>query len=44
MSKFIGLIVRCKDEPYVTEFVNYYINQGIDNIYILANNFILINI
>ena len=38
MSKFIGLIVRCKDEPYVTEFVNYYINQGIDNIYILDDD------
>jgi len=31
---FIGLIVRCKDEPYVSEFVNYYIKQGIDKIYI----------
>ena len=38
MSKFIGLIVRCKNEPYVTEFVNYYINQGIDNIYILDDD------
>jgi hypothetical protein len=38
MSKFIGLIVRCKNEPYVTEFVNYYISQGIDNIYILDDD------
>ena len=30
----IGLIVRCKNEPYVTEFVNYYLSQGIDKIYI----------
>lgn len=35
---FIGLIVRCKNEPYVTEFVNYYLSQGIDKIYILDDN------
>ena len=35
---FIGLIVRCKDEPYVSEFVNYYIKQGIDKIYILDDD------
>uniref|UniRef100_A0A6C0EUR6 Glycosyltransferase 2-like domain-containing protein n=1 Tax=viral metagenome TaxID=1070528 RepID=A0A6C0EUR6_9ZZZZ len=35
---FIGLIVRCKDEPYVFEFVHYYIKQGIDNIYIIDDN------
>ena len=36
--KFIGLIVRCKDEPYVTEFVNYYISQGIDMIHIIDDD------
>ena len=35
---FIGLIVRCKDEPYVFEFVNYYITQGVDKIYIIDDN------
>lgn len=35
---FIGLIVRCKNEPYVSEFVDYYISQGIDKIYILDDN------
>jgi hypothetical protein len=35
---FIGLIVRCKNEPYVSEFVNYYISQGINKIYILDDN------
>jgi len=35
---FIGLIVRCKDEPYVFEFVNYYIKQGVDKIYIIDDN------
>jgi hypothetical protein len=34
----IGLIVRCKNEQYVTEFVNYYIKQGIDKIYIIDDN------
>ena len=38
MTKFIGLIARCKNEPYVTEFVNYYISQGVDNIYILDDD------
>lgn len=35
---FIGLIVRCKNEPYVTEFVNYYLQQGIDMIHIIDDN------
>ena len=35
---FIGLIARCKDEPYVTEFVNYYLNQGVDMIHIIDDN------
>ena len=35
---FIGLIVRCKDEPYVTEFVNYYLQQGVDMIHIIDDN------
>jgi uncharacterized pyridoxamine 5'-phosphate oxidase family protein len=35
---FIGLMVRCKDEPYVFEFVNYYMKQGIDKIYIIDDN------
>ena len=38
MEKFIALIVRCKDEPFITEFVNYYINQGVDKIYIIDDN------
>lgn len=36
--KFLGLIVRCKNEPYVCEFVSYYLAQGIDKIYILDDN------
>ena len=38
MGKFIGLITRCKDEPYVKEFVRYYLTQGIDKIYIIDDN------
>ena len=38
MKSFIGLIVRCKDEPYVSEFVSYYINQGVDKIFIVDDN------
>lgn len=31
----IGLITRCRNEPYVNEFVNHYINEGVDGIYIV---------
>ena len=34
-SSKIGLLTRCKNEPYITEFVKYYISQGVDIIYIL---------
>jgi len=37
-NNMIAILVRCKDEPYVFEFVNYYINQGIDTIYIIDDN------
>jgi hypothetical protein len=32
---FLALISRCKDEPYVAEFVRYYLSQGVDMIYLL---------
>jgi hypothetical protein len=35
---FLALISRCKDEPYVTEFVKYYLSQGVDMIYILDDD------
>jgi Glycosyl transferase family 2 len=35
---FLGLMTRCKDEPYVTEFVSYYLRQGVDRIFILDDN------
>lgn len=34
----IGLITRCKEEPYVTEFVHYYLSQGVDHIYIVDDD------
>lgn len=34
----IGLISRCKDEYFVKEFCDYYINQGIDKLYIIDDN------
>ena len=37
-GNFLALITRCKNEPYVTEFVNYYLNQGVDKIYIIDDN------
>jgi len=38
ITTMIGLIVRCKDEPYMSEFVNYYLSQGIDKIYIVDDD------
>jgi len=32
---FLALLVRCKEEPYVREFVDYYLSQGVDTLYIL---------
>ena len=36
--KFLGLMTRCKDEFFVKEFVDYYLSQGVDHIYILDDN------
>ena len=35
---FLGVITRCKDEIYIDEFVNYYLNEGVDKIMILDDN------
>jgi hypothetical protein len=35
---FLALLCRCKDEPYVTEFVKYYLSEGVDRIYILDDD------
>lgn len=38
MSSKIGVITRCKQEIYISEFVEYYFNQGINTIYIIDDN------
>lgn len=35
---FLSLITWCKEEKFVTEFVDYYLNQGVDKIYIIDDN------
>jgi len=35
---FLSVLVRCKDEPFVTEFINHYLNEGVDFIYIIDDN------
>jgi len=35
---FLGLMTRCKDEYFISEFVQYYINEGVDFIYIIDDN------
>jgi hypothetical protein len=37
-SNFLALIVQCKNEPNVSEFVKYYLKQGVDRIYIVDDN------
>ncbi|MEP1488890.1 MAG: glycosyltransferase family 2 protein [Algibacter sp.] len=34
----LGLICRCKDEYFIEEFVNYYLNEGVDCIYIIDDD------
>ena len=41
---FLGLITRCKDEYFIEEFCNYYLNQGVDKIFILDDKSNNINI
>ncbi len=38
MKNFLGLIARCKDELYVKEFVDYYLNEGVQKIFIIDDN------
>lgn len=37
-KKFLALITRHKNEPFLRQFCLYYINQGIDDIYIIDDN------
>ena len=38
-KKFLGLITRCKDEYFVEEFCDYYLNEGVDQIIIIDDIF-----
>lgn len=38
MKKFLGLLTRCKDEYFIKEFVDYYLSQGVDLIYIIDDD------
>lgn len=35
MNDFLVLLTRCKDEPYILEFVNHYLSEGVDRIHII---------
>src|SRR6056300_562807 len=35
---FLGVLTRCRDEYYVREFCEYYINQGVDHIHIIDDD------
>jgi hypothetical protein len=35
---FISILVRVKNEPYIDEFIKYYLSEGIDTIYILDDS------
>jgi hypothetical protein len=35
---FLSLLTRCKDEPYISEFVEYYLNEGVEHIYIIDDD------
>jgi hypothetical protein len=37
-KNFLSLITRCKEEPYIEEFVNYYLSEGVDKIYIIDDD------
>lgn len=37
-KNFLTLIVRCRDEPFLLEFVNHYFYEGVDFIYIIDDN------
>lgn len=35
---FLSIITRVRNEPFLEEFVDYYLSQGVDRIYILDND------
>lgn len=43
-SHFLSVIVRHCDDPYIVEFVSYYLSEGVDMIYIVHDNDSAMNI
>tara|TARA_B100001093_G_scaffold512383_1_gene582128 strand:- start:50 stop:922 length:873 start_codon:yes stop_codon:yes gene_type:complete len=37
-KKFLSILTRCRDEFYVKEWVDYYLSQGVDSIYIIDDD------
>ena len=38
---FLTLFTRCKDEPFIFEFVHHYLHEGVDRIYIFDHDSVL---
>ena len=36
--KYLSGLTRCRDEFYIKEWVDYYLSQGIDSIYIIDDD------
>jgi hypothetical protein len=41
---FLSLIVRFYNDPFISEFVDYYLSEGVDMIYIVNDNDTVMNI
>jgi len=37
-EKFLSILTRCRDEFYIKEWVDYYLSQGVDSIYIIDDD------
>jgi len=37
-SHFLTLITRCRDEPFLEEFLEHYFHEGVDRVYIVDDN------
>lgn len=37
-KKFLAVLTRCRDEFYIKEWVDYYLSQGVDSVYIIDDD------
>ena len=37
-QKFLAVLTRCRDEFYIKEWVDYYLSQGVDSVYIIDDD------